>query len=179
MWELPQWLSSKEFTCSAGDAGDTGSIPGSGKSPGRGNGNPLQYACQESSMDRGAWWAVVHGVAKSWTWLSDWTCMCYIYIQCVYEYKPALILLGPSHCTPQWVSFTATKAISYFFLNVFHAWFFLKCNKSGALNYNSSQKLMILPFSLETTLSHQITICSYSFNSSSVRMSAGCVRNDI
>ena len=46
-------------------AGDTGSIPGSGKSPGDGNGNPLQYSCLGNPMDRGAWWAIVQGVAKS------------------------------------------------------------------------------------------------------------------
>ena len=45
-------------------AGDVGLIPGSGKSPGEGNGNPLQYSCLENSMDRGAWWAVLHGAAN-------------------------------------------------------------------------------------------------------------------
>ena len=45
-------------------AGDLGSIPGSGRSPGEGNGNPLQYSCLENPMDRGAWWATVHGVAE-------------------------------------------------------------------------------------------------------------------
>jgi len=50
---------------------DAGSIPGSGRSPGEGNGNPLRYSCLENSMDRGAWWATVHEVAKSWTRLSD------------------------------------------------------------------------------------------------------------
>jgi len=44
-----------------------GSIPGLGISPGEGNGNPLQYSCLENPVDRGAWWATVHGVAKSWT----------------------------------------------------------------------------------------------------------------
>jgi len=58
---------------SACNAGDPVSIPGSGRSPGGGNGNPLQYSCLENSMDGGAWWATVHGVAKSWTWLSDFT----------------------------------------------------------------------------------------------------------
>ena len=48
----------------ARDTGDVGSIPGSGRSPGEGKGNPLQYSCPENSMDRGAWWATVHGVAK-------------------------------------------------------------------------------------------------------------------
>ena len=52
--------------------GDAGSIPGSGRSSGGGNGNPLQYSGQENSMDRWAWWTIVHGVTKSWMWLSDW-----------------------------------------------------------------------------------------------------------
>ena len=47
-------------------AGDLSSISRSGKSPGVGNGNPLQYSCLENSMDRGAWWAAVRGVAKRW-----------------------------------------------------------------------------------------------------------------
>ena len=51
--------------------GDAGSIPGSGRSPGGGNGNPLQYSCLENSMDRGVWRATIHGVARSWTRLSD------------------------------------------------------------------------------------------------------------
>ena len=54
------------------NAGDLSSISRSGKSPGVGNGNPLQYSCLENSMDRGAWRAAVHGVTKSWTWLSNW-----------------------------------------------------------------------------------------------------------
>ena len=45
-------------------AGNTGSNPGSGRSPGGGNGNPLQYSCLENPMDRGAWWATVHGIAR-------------------------------------------------------------------------------------------------------------------
>ena len=52
------------------DAGDAGSLPGSGRSPGGGNSSPLQYPCLENPMDRGAWWATVHGVAKSQTQLS-------------------------------------------------------------------------------------------------------------
>ena len=56
---------------SAYDAGDPGSIPGWGRSPGEGNGNPLQYSPLENPMDGEAWWATVHGVAKSQTRLSD------------------------------------------------------------------------------------------------------------
>ena len=51
----------------AGNIRDTGSIPGSGRSPGEGNGNPLQYSCLENPMDREAWWATVHGIARSQT----------------------------------------------------------------------------------------------------------------
>ena len=53
------------------NAGDTGLITGLGRSPGVGKGNPLQYSCLENSMDRGAWWATVHGAAKNWICLSD------------------------------------------------------------------------------------------------------------
>ena len=58
----------KESACSAGDLG---LIPGLGRSPGEGNGNPLQYPCLENLLDRGAWWAAVNGVAKSRARLSD------------------------------------------------------------------------------------------------------------
>ena len=58
----------KESAC---HAGDLGLIPGLGKSPGKGHGYLLQYSCLENAMDRGAWQATVHGVTKSWTWLSD------------------------------------------------------------------------------------------------------------
>ena len=58
---------------SAWNAGDLGSIPGSGRSPEEGNSNPLQYSCLENPMDGGAWWAAVHGVTKSRTRPSDFT----------------------------------------------------------------------------------------------------------
>ena len=64
------WLIGKESVCNVGDAGDAGSTPGSGRSSGVGNGNPLQYSCLENSTDRGAWQAAVPGVAKSQTRLS-------------------------------------------------------------------------------------------------------------
>ena len=62
-----------EVKASAWNAVDPSSIPGSGRSPGEGNGNPLQYSCLENPMEGGAWQATVHGVAKSWTQLSDFT----------------------------------------------------------------------------------------------------------
>ena len=55
----------KNLLAYVGDTGETGSIPGSGRSPGEGNGNPLQYSCLGSSIDRRVWWDAVHGVAES------------------------------------------------------------------------------------------------------------------
>ena len=65
---FPAGSDGKESAC---NAGDLGSIPGLGRSPGEGNGNPLQYPCMENSMDRGAWQATVHGVTRSQTRLSN------------------------------------------------------------------------------------------------------------
>ena len=59
---FPSDSAGKEFACSSGDSGDTGSIPGSGRPPGKGNGNPLQYFCLGNPTDRGAWWATVTGL---------------------------------------------------------------------------------------------------------------------
>ena len=59
--------SGKGPTCNAGDTRDSGLIPGSGRSPGGGHGNPLQCSCLQNPMDRGAWWATVHGVTQCWT----------------------------------------------------------------------------------------------------------------
>ena len=66
--EVPGGPASKE---SAYNAGDAGLIPGWGRSPGDGNGYPLQYSCLENPVDRGAWWATGHGVTKSGTQLND------------------------------------------------------------------------------------------------------------
>ena len=83
-----------EVKVSARNAGDLGLIPGMGRSPGEGNGNPLQYACLANPMDGGAWRATVHGVAKSRTRLSDftftfkflliWTWNCSLYSQLLF-----------------------------------------------------------------------------------------------
>ena len=66
---FPGGPSLKNLPASARDIRDVGSIPGLGKSPGEGNGNPFQYSCLENPMDREDWWATVHGVSKSCTWL--------------------------------------------------------------------------------------------------------------
>ena len=64
-------LAVKNLLANAGDTTDVNSVPGSGRSPGGGDGNALQYSCQRNPMDRGAWRATVHRVAKSWT--QDWS----------------------------------------------------------------------------------------------------------
>ena len=69
--DLPCSSNGKESAC---NAGDLGSIPRLERSTGEGNGNPLQYSCLENPMDRGAWQATVHGVAKSQTWLTPTNC---------------------------------------------------------------------------------------------------------
>ena len=63
-WTSLVTLDGKESAC---NVGDLGSIPGSGRSPGEGTGNPLQYSCLENPIDRGAWWGIVHLVTKSQT----------------------------------------------------------------------------------------------------------------
>ena len=68
IWVVPDGSDGKESACSAEDLG---SMVGSGRSPREGNGYPLQYSCLGNSMDRGAWWATVHGVAKSQIQVSD------------------------------------------------------------------------------------------------------------
>ena len=75
-----------EVKASASNAGDLGSICGSGRSPGEGNGNPLQCSCLGNPLDRGSWWATVHGIARSWAWLSD-------------ETTAAAIILAVGHST--------------------------------------------------------------------------------
>ena len=80
------------------NAEDLGSISGSGRSSGGGNGNPLQYSCLENPMDRGAWWATVHGVAKSRTRLRDFTSLnCFYYYMMAYLYQLINFAYGRFH----------------------------------------------------------------------------------
>ena len=76
----PQWLSSKEFTCSAGNTEDAGSILGSRRSSGGGNGNSLWYSCWENPMDSGAWQATVHPQTRKESDAIEHTCKCRQYI---------------------------------------------------------------------------------------------------
>ena len=81
---VPGGSDSKESAC---NVGDPGWIPVLGRSPGERNDNPLQYSCLENSTDRGAWWAVVHGVTKSRTQLSDTHTHTHILFQIIFPYK--------------------------------------------------------------------------------------------
>ena len=72
---FPNGSVGKTSTCNGGATGDVSSIPGSGRSPEVGNGNPPQYSCLENPMDRGVWRATVHGVTESRTRLCDWACL--------------------------------------------------------------------------------------------------------
>ena len=75
----------KNLPANVGDIRDTGLIPKSGRSPGGWHGKPLQYSCLENSMDRGAWWARVHGIAKSQTWLSMQTHISFLIFLCMFS----------------------------------------------------------------------------------------------
>ena len=99
---VPLWLSSKEYTC---DSRDLGLIPGLGRPPGEGNGNPLQCSCLGNLMGRGAWRAIVHGITRSQTWLSNWACM-HIYVSEVgnhrFTWTWALLTLNGLHIWGVW-----------------------------------------------------------------------------
>ena len=117
----------KNLLANARDAGDVGSIPGLGRSPGEGNGNSLLYSYLGNRMDRGAWWATVHGATESRTGLSDWvriecTSDCYTVGPCLSVLNNSLHLLitnsqsvpsrRPLTPTPVWVSKVELKDIS-------------------------------------------------------------------
>ena len=102
---LPRWLRGKESACTAGAAG---SIPGSGRSPGGANGSSFRYSCLGNPMDRGAYWATVHGVQNSRTPQSDWShTHTHTHTQDIYYIKAHLLLLlscfsrvRPTLCDP-------------------------------------------------------------------------------
>ena len=108
----PFWcLVSIESTCIAGDTGDADLIPGSGRSSGGGNGTPLHYSSLKIIMDREAWQATVHGVAKSWTWQATHSflhiCMCVCVCYVLFHYK----ILSTSHMLYLLVKFMKKYAI--------------------------------------------------------------------
>ena len=118
-------------------AGDADSIPGSGRCPGEGNGKPLQYSCLGHPMDRGAWWATVHGVAKrqrhDWAHLHRWSaCKA---PTCSFSFSLSLLICGSPWCVldmiPLWtVCFTDTVSHSSL---PFHS---LLCHWTWGLNFN-------------------------------------------
>ena len=106
----------KAPTCNAGDTGDSGFIPGFGRSPGGGNENPLQYSCLGNPLDRGDWWAMVLGVPMSQTWLITYT---YAYICVLTLLKKAYYISFPSAQLidklqhPQVTSFICFSCVSF------------------------------------------------------------------
>ena len=109
-----------EVKASACNAGDLGSIPGSGISPGEGNGNPLQCSCLENPMEGGAWWATVHGVAQSRTRLSDFTS---------FHFKHTLnvTVFRPNQTPHRFISFLSVfDSIGEVFHTLFFCWVFSK-----------------------------------------------------
>ena len=115
MWASQVALVVKNLPAGAGDAEETGYIPGSGRFPGIVNGNSLQYSCLENSMDRGLWWAASHGVTKSQTRLNDWaytytqlwntfppyTCFTRVTVISLDNFSWDITLFGKSSLTPQ------------------------------------------------------------------------------
>ena len=99
---LPWWLSGKESTCSPGD---TGLIPGLGRSPGGGHDNPLQFSCLGNPIDRGAWQATVHGVAESdMTEMTEHACSVYVNATFLIH----LTFSFPS-CVPEFISYVCVS----------------------------------------------------------------------
>ena len=82
----------KNITASAGEAGDADLIPGLGRFPRGGNGNPLQYSCLGNLMDRGAWWATIHGVKRFGHNLATKTQLLYLWVFLVQKYLPSTIV---------------------------------------------------------------------------------------
>ena len=98
-WPLEAFLVA-QMAESACNVGDPGSIPGSGRSPGGGHGNPLQYSCLQNPMGRGAWRATVHGIAQSWTWLSDQHTHVDLKYSCVCISRSVMSDCDPMDCSP-------------------------------------------------------------------------------
>ena len=127
---FPGGSDGKEFAC---NAGDLGSVSGSGRSPGEGNDNPLQYSSQENPMDRGAWRATVHGVSKGWLsnqhfhfFLHLFKSLQMAWLPCVQSVVFCCIHVSPSlqPCTSPCTLCFLTCSMSWLFFmhHVVHAW---------------------------------------------------------
>ena len=141
----------KNLLANAGDIRDAGSIPGSGRSTGEGNGNPLQYSCLENPMDRGAWWATIHEVTKCWTWLNDLACMHSCFTQLYDKVNQAYIYIYIYHLFYG----------GYFFLSFF-LFFFSHCTTWDVGSKFPSQGSNLSPLHCKCRVHHQgnpITSC--------------------
>ena len=144
----------KNLPGSAGDVRDTGLIPGLGRFPGEGHGNPLQYSCPENPMDRGAWWATVHRVAKSLTRLQRLkTHMEHLQLEFFSlmtlhwgTYLPAVLLL-PQTCLQRHLINAA------FILKLSYSWSndcsqnkdHNRCERVGLMRYSKKKKKEVFP----------------------------------
>ena len=97
LWGFPGGPNGKNLPANTRDLRDVGWIPGLGRSPGGGYGNPLRYSCLENPMDKGAWQATVHRVAQSWTWLKWLSRHKYVYAIYIYSFSysfPLWFIIG-------------------------------------------------------------------------------------
>ena len=119
---------------SACNAGDLGLIPGSERSSGEGNGNPLLYPCRENFLSRGVWWTAVHGITKSWTRLSDWHTHSLSTLRCLFKRHLGEI---PSRCILYKIPVSSSEKAAPVFLILFYSfpfvmpyfysWLFIVC----------------------------------------------------
>ena len=126
IWGFPDGSDSKESACNVGDAG---LIPASGRSLGGGHGNPPQYSCLHNPMDRGAWWNMVHRVAKSQLWLKRLsTCTLYKWSHIVFVLLCRLISLNVTSSMFIHVEEGDCNSLLFFFLiNYFLRWKIFQC----------------------------------------------------
>ena len=138
LWSYVEPLKQRKSSC---NAGDTDSIPGLGRSPGAGNGNPLQYYCLENPMDREAWWAMVYEVAKSLTRLSNETTTklrIFQVISPLCEKKKFTLIFSPSKFLSHFQGTTCKSEFLSSFFSSFYSW--TKLNRTPS----SLQDLKIL-----------------------------------
>ena len=127
------------------NTGDMDSIPGSERSPGEGNDNPLQYSCLGKPMDRGTWWATVHGVTKNQTWLRDWADRMLTQVRWFFGTR-AFHLLGPCSLPQRLASRLTGLSCSEQCQLGFnkHEWYVFKATSLGAQGLSISVSALVL-----------------------------------